>query len=145
MAWAKSMNALGIWRMLSIACVYTGLVTLAELTFGNPAFPATLWSFTGLPAYSWSVPVHAAGFVVLVLANRLFFRKPLYVPVLASLGFFFVAELANLAFFRYFEYTQLAPFGPYAAFLAVILLYAFLCAFCSFLLRKVMVAIPVRR
>lgn len=140
-----SFKALGAWWLVLVASVYAGLVALAELTFGNLAFPMTLWSFRGIPAYSWSVPVHVAGFAVLVLTNRLFFRKPLYAPVLVSLGFFFVAELANLAFFRYFEYTQLKPLGPYPAFLAVILLYAFLCAFCSFLLRKVMVAIPVRR
>ena len=131
--------------MLPVACAYAGLVAIAELTFGNPTFPATLWTFKELSAYSWSVPVHAVGFVVLVLANGLFFRKPLYVPALASLGFFFVAELANLIVFRYFEYTQLEPFGPYAAFLAVILLYAFLCAFCSFLLRKAMAPIPALR
>lgn len=144
MAWAKSMNTLGTWRMLPVASVYAGLVALAELTFGNPAFPAALWSFPGLPAYSWSIPVHAVGFVWLVLVNGLFCHKPLYAPILASLGFFFVAELANLFVFQYFAYTSIEPFGSYPAFLAVILLYAFLCAFCSFLLRKVMFARPAR-
>jgi hypothetical protein len=131
----------GGWWLVPVAFLYSGLIAFAEVSFGSLTFPMTLWSFREIPAYSWSVPVHAAGFAVLVLTNRLSFRKPLYAPVLASLSFFFIAELANLAFFKYFEYTQLKPLGPYPAFLAVILLYASLCWFCSLLLRKIMAPI----
>ena len=122
-------------RLIGVTSLYAALIVLAELTFGNPAFPVNLWTFKAIPAYKWSVPIHAVGLLWLFFVNSLLDDKPLYVPVLMSVGFFLLAELSNLLVFHFFEYTPVSPLGSFPSFIAVILLYALLCAVCSLFVR----------
>jgi len=117
------------------AIFYVFSVGISELTLGNPNFPVTIWWFTEIPGWTWSLPVHAIGFLFILAVNGWFERKHILAPVTVTTLFFFLAESANWYCFHFFQYGP-HPFGPTASFWIVIALYAVLCTLCSLLLRR---------
>ena len=116
-------------------CFYFFLVVIAEVTFGNPDFPMTVWRFDTVPAWQWSVPVHAAGFFWLFFCNWIFYDRSIRFPIVASTLYFLVCETANWWIFHFFSY-EAGPFGRTASFWFIILLYTLLCTATSLLLRR---------
>lgn len=124
------------FKKIVFAAIFYGLsVTISELTIGNPNFPVTIWCFTTIPGWVWSLPVHTVGFLWLFAVNRWFEGKHIFVPVTLSTLFFFLAESANWFWFHFFQYGP-RPFDSVISFWIVIALYAILCTFCSLLLRR---------
>ena len=122
-------------------CFYFFLVVIAEVTFGNPDFPITIWQFDRISAWQWSVPVHAVGFIWLFLCNWLFYDRSIRIPVVASTLYFLLCETANWWIFDFFVYEaypvgEAYPFGRAASFWLIILLYTLLCTATSLILRR---------
>ncbi len=122
-------------RILAAAIFFALAVTVGELTFGNPDFPVTVWRFEKIPAWQWSLPVHAAGFLWILACQRWFSRHPAAVPVLLGTLFFLAGESLNWFVFRFFAYGGETPAEQMISFWLVILMYAALCAAVVWLLR----------
>ena len=117
-------NSEAIIKVLYLAGVYTALIMAGELTLGNPYFLVTLWQFTAIAPWQWSLPIHAAGFLWLLLWDKLL--KPLWLKVFIISLFFITGEFTNLLWLHYFDYTDLALVGRPGAFILVIILYLIL-------------------
>ena len=121
-------------KIFQTALLYSTLVFMSEITFGNSAFPINFWTFVKIPAWKWSIPVHLLGLIWLIFCNATLKEKPKLWSILISSLFFFLAETLNWFVFHFFEYSN-EPFGQVASFWIVIMLYISLCTICSFLLR----------
>ncbi len=121
-------------KVLVIAVLYAIGVFLAEISFGNPEFPFHFWSFTKIPTWQWSVPVHLSGLVWMVLWSVILRAKPIIWPIIISIGFFLVCEILNWTNFQFFNYSE-KPFGETISFWIVILLYVTLCTITNMMLR----------
>ena len=115
-------------RIIVTALLFALAVVIGELTFGNPAFPLTVWYFEKIPAWQWSLPVHLAGFIWLVACNRFFSGRPVLIPVLSATCFFFIGETANWYFLDFFAYAGDQAWEKAVSFWIVIVMYAGLCA-----------------
>jgi hypothetical protein len=114
-------------RIIAVACAYGAAILIAELTVGNAGFPLHLWHFERIPAWHWSLPVHAAGFLWITAWTRVLRRRPASFPAIASWAFFAAAELLNRFCLGLFDYSR-EPLGINLSFAAVLALYAMLCA-----------------
>lgn len=125
-----------ISRIIPAAIFYSISVFLAEVTFGNPEFPFTLWVFDNLSAYRWSVPVHLAGFLWLLFWSKVLHQKHILFPTVVATLFFLSGETANRFLFRFFTYEE-NPFGSAeSSFWMIIGLYFILCFVTGFILRS---------
>lgn len=115
-----------MYPLLFIAFAYISAIFIAEMTLGNAAFPLHFWYFTNITAWQWSVPVHGAGFLWIVLWSRALRGRPAYISISVSWAFFAAAETINRFWLMLFDYSD-GPLGTIASFLAVLVLYALLC------------------
>lgn len=126
--------------MIQAAVFYACSVVISEMTLGNPEFPISVWRFVTIPAWQWSLPVHAAGFIWIFLCNNRFYDHGMRVPIVVSTLFFLVCETANWSMFHFFIYEPYPMgdrfhLGAAGSFWFIILLYTVLCTVTSFLLR----------
>ncbi|MFO7559623.1 MAG: hypothetical protein R6X10_12390 [Desulfobacterales bacterium] len=123
-------------RIIPAAIFYSISVFLAEVTFGNPEFPFTLWVFDNLSAYKWSVPVHLAGFLWLIFWNKMFAEKHVIFPAIMATVFFLCGETLNRFFLHYFKYQEIFFRSAEFSFWIIIGLYFILCFATGFILRS---------
>ena len=121
-------------KIISRAALFAILVAGAELAFGNLNLIISLWYFEKISPWAWSLPIHLAGFALLVWLNTIFYEKSMALPITLSLLFFATGETANALYFNFFKYSD-GPLGPPGSFAAVIVLYLVLCALFSFIFR----------
>ena len=122
-------------RIAVTALFFALAVVAGEITFGNRAFPINVWYFTRIPAWHWSLPVHAAGLVWLLVFNRLFLNRSALVPILLSTLFFTAGETLNRFFWGFFAYAGATPAARILSFWLVIAMYLGLCTATVLLLR----------
>ena len=120
---------------MKIFLLYAFVIVCGELTMGNPHFPIHLYTFTKIPAWQWSLPVHLTGFFWILFMSKRLGSSLVYIPILLSLLFFLTGELLNAFLFHFFSYEQY-PFGPVFSFVAVIFSYLVLCSLCCFLMKE---------
>lgn len=132
----KNFNKKNIIKYLLAIIFYGGGVFLSESSFGNPDFPIDIWiyRFTTIQPYLWSLPVHIAGFILIVLCGLLKTKRKFILATTTSMGYFIVMELINAFGFNFFIYRDLQFGGWIGAFLIVILLYFVLCSITCFIL-----------
>jgi hypothetical protein len=131
-------------KIIMAFCAYGAAVLAAEATLGNGAFPWHLWVFTRMPAWHWSLPVHACGFTWILYCSVIFVRKPAVVPAAVSGLYFIAMETLNLAYFRCFDYTPIGG-SELFSFGAVIVLYLLLCLAMSLIIRKALFTLTAAR
>jgi hypothetical protein len=117
------------------AILYASMILLAEITLGNQEFPISLWHFTLLQQWCWSLPVHLAGFIWLNICVLLMKKRSIAWPIIFSTSYFVSAETVNLLVFHFFEYGN-AHVESIVAFILVNLLYLCLCALCCICIRS---------
>ena len=123
------------YRVISAAIFYSISVILAEVTFGNPEFPFTLWVFDNISVYKWSVPVHFIGFLWLIAWSKILSQKHFIFPAVIATLFFLSGETANWFLFRFFKYEE-NQFGSASfSFWIIIGLYFVLCLSTCIILR----------
>lgn len=127
-----SRKSIGFVALIFIA--YSWAVIIAEMTIGNPEFPVSVWRFTVVAPWQWSLPIHTVGFAWIVGCHYAFRGQPLILPATASVVYFLGVESANWFYLRVFEYSD-GPLGRPGSFWLIIAMYAFLCATCVHLLR----------
>ena len=114
--------------IILIACVYAAAIFIAEITLGSAAdFSLHVWYFTAVPAWQWSAPVHAAGFLWIASWSRALRARPAIHSIAVSWAYFLAAETSNRCRLKLFEYSA-EPLGVNASFIAVLVLYAILCS-----------------
>jgi len=123
-------------RIIPAAVFYGISVFLAEATFGDPEFPFSLWAYDSRPAYLWSVPVHAAGFLWLVFWNNMFVQKHIIFPTIFATVFFLAGETLNWFFFDYFKYQKTFFGSAGFSFWIIIGMYFILCVTTTIILRS---------
>ncbi|HQL80820.1 MAG TPA: hypothetical protein PK307_01360 [Spirochaetota bacterium] len=121
--------------LIIIACIYAAAIVIAEMTLGNAAFPLHFWYFTNIPSWHWSVPVHGAGFIWMLLWTRALRGHPALLPISVSWAFFAAAEAANRYRLMLFDYGG-GPLGAEASFASVLVLYAALCGAVVYAMRR---------
>lgn len=114
---------------------YTLAIVFSELTFGNSSFPLNLWSFTGVAAIQWSLPVHVVGFLWMILCTRALRYKPLSQSLWFSFAYFLVAELTNFFLLDLFKYPE-GNMGRSVALIFILLSYFLLCFGVVYCLRR---------
>lgn len=122
-------------NIVPAGCFYIFSVVIAEATLGNPEFPLTVWRFVSIPAWQWSVPVHAIGLIWLFFCNQLYYDRSIRIPIIASTLYFLACEIANWSIFHFFVYEPY-PAGEAGSFWLIILLYTVLCTATSLMLRR---------
>lgn len=123
-------------RTAFTALIFAMAVFLGEITFGNPDFPITVWYFKKIPSWQWSLPVHMAGFIWLLVCNRLFSKRSVMLPIIAATLFFLGGETLNWYILEIFEYAGRTPWQRALSFWTVILMYAGLCTGVVLVLRR---------
>ena len=121
--------------IILIACAYAAAIFTTEMTLGNPDFPLHLWHFTAVPAWQWSVPVHAAGFLWIAFWSRVLRDRPAILSFGVSWTFFVSAETINRTMLGFFDYSS-EPFGSNVSFTTVLILYAILCVAVMYAIRR---------
>jgi len=126
--------------LIGIACIYAAAIAVAENTLGSAEFPLHFWYFDRIPAWQWSMPVHAAGFLWVLLWTRTLRTRPALLSTIVSWAFFIIAEALNCCCLKLFNYGS-EPFGVGGSFMAVLALYGVLCGVMVYAVRRFVVNI----